>query len=195
MHPATRLVKALLDGAKANRTSPEAKTAMQALEIFTERTYTPGIELLLTATTWYGPRVLFQKNFSQKHIMELAMKISAPRETRYEILLLYMHAFNSPVIRPRETLYIVRRALERNIKDLLDVIFHHTQGIDVNSTVSFEDNLTALMFLADRAEIHEAMDYTLVDFLVVQGAYLEFTDPNNDTALHLVSLKVETAIR
>jgi len=34
------------------------------------------------------------------------------------------------------------------------------------------------------------MDYTLVDFLVGQGAYLECTNPQRNTALHLAAVKV-----
>jgi hypothetical protein len=42
--------------------------------------------------------------------------------------------------------------------------------------VSFKKNLTPLMFVAHYADQHPAIDTTLIDFLIMQGAYLEFTN-------------------
>ena len=49
-------------------------------------------------------------------------------------------------------------------------------------------------YLADRADQHPAMTYRLVDFLINQGAYLEFSNPSKNTALHLAAVKVGTMV-
>lgn len=110
----------------------------QALRLFAEAGYVPGLELLLTATTWYGPRLIPTSAIALQDIIKVGQErataawrtdaclpvqrlpcspLAACRraggggggggqvgeghspELRREMLVHYITAFNSPVVR------------------------------------------------------------------------------------------------
>jgi hypothetical protein len=122
---AIALVRVVLEAARHGRHSPDPTEALRALRYFTENKNLAGIDVLLTSVTWLGPRIITQAHLTPDFILEIArMPIDVVH--LYEILVLYLKAFNHPVPGLRENLYLVRRALEQNDKVLLDAVFNTT---------------------------------------------------------------------